>query len=55
MIVITYKLMQEQNFNDEFVSQGLHHASRRLREQLISKNIVRATVKHDPEVQKENR
>jgi len=52
---ITYKLMQEQNISDESVSQGLHHASRRLRDQWVSENIERGAVKRGTEVQKEDR
>lgn len=50
---ITYNIMQQQNISDESVSQGLHHASRKLREQWVSKNTVRAAVKRETEVQKE--
>lgn len=42
--VMTYEWMQKRDMSDESVSEGLHHACRKLRGQWIEENAVRAAV-----------
>ena len=51
MAVKTYEWMRDHEMSDESVSEGLHHASRSLRDQWIKENSTRGAFKRDRGVQ----
>ncbi|RYP58041.1 hypothetical protein DL770_010519 [Monosporascus sp. CRB-9-2] len=50
---MTYKWMQEQNLSDDSVSQGLHHASRSLRDQWMMDDAARRASKRGKRVEED--
>lgn len=52
MATMTYEWMLDHEMNNESVSEGLHHASRRLRRQWIEEDFARETSRRDKELRK---